>query len=152
MTTKVKALVRLAALAAAAASLAACATVTRGTNDHYHVESTPPDATVTTSHGFTCRTPCTMELPRKSEFDIKIVLDGYKDFEMRIVNEMSLAGGAGLAGNVIIGGVIGIGVDALTGATQDLKPNPLIVEMAPTGSADVSHIVSPPDATQTGEN
>lgn len=150
MSNFVKALVRLSALAAAVSSLGACATVTRGTNDNYRVESSPPDATVTTSHGFTCRTPCTMELPRKSEFDIKLVLEGYKDFEMRIRNEMSVAGGVGLAGNVIIGGVIGIGVDAMTGATQDLKPNPLIVEMAPVGSADNSHVVSPP-AASTGE-
>ena len=32
-----------------------------------------------------------------------------------------------MAGNVLIGGIIGIGVDAATGATQDLKPNPLHV-------------------------
>lgn len=34
-------------------------------------------------------------------------------------------GAAGLAGNVLIGGVIGMGTDVATGATQDHKPNPV---------------------------
>lgn len=143
MTNKLKALLRLSVAACAAASLAACATVTRGTNDHFHVESTPTAATVTTSHGFTCTTPCTMELPRKSEFNVKVALTGYKTFEMQVVNAMSGQGAAGLAGNVLIGGVIGIGVDALTGASLDLKPNPLIVTLAPNDSSEESHISEP---------
>lgn len=146
MNENTRAVTRLIAAACAAASLSACATVTRGTNDHFHVESTPPSATVTTSHGFTCTTPCTMELPRKSEFNVKIKLAGYKDFEMQIVNSMSGQGAAGLAGNVLIGGVIGVGVDALTGATLDLKPNPLIVTLAPEGSSEESRISEPAPA------
>jgi hypothetical protein len=37
--------------------------------------------------------------------------------------------------NVLIGGVIGIGVDAVTGASQDLKPNPLHVVLEPDTAA-----------------
>ena len=145
-----KAVLRLSALAVAGMSLTACATVVRGTNDHFRVESTPPGATATTSHGFTCTTPCTMELPRKSEFDVTVKLAGYKDYDMHISNAMSGEGAAGLAGNIIVGGVIGIGVDALTGASLDLKPNPLVVELAPTGSSDESHRVEPVPATTGG--
>ena len=32
-----------------------------------------------------------------------------------------------MAGNVLIGGVIGLGVDMVTGASQDLTPNPVTV-------------------------
>ena len=39
------------------------------------------------------------------------------------------AGAAGVAGNVLLGGVIGIGIDAATGASKDLKPNPVEVEL-----------------------
>ena len=35
------------------------------------------------------------------------------------------AGGAALAGNVVLGGLIGAGVDSTTGATNELVPNPL---------------------------
>lgn len=44
-------------------------------------------------------------------------------------SEISGAGAAGMAGNVLIGGVIGAGVDAGTGATKDLRPNPLSVQL-----------------------
>lgn len=33
------------------------------------------------------------------------------------------------AGNVIAGGLIGIGVDAGTGANKDLRPNPIIAQL-----------------------
>ena len=39
------------------------------------------------------------------------------------------AGGAAMAGNVLIGGVIGAGVDSVTGAAKVLSPNPLKIEL-----------------------
>jgi hypothetical protein len=39
------------------------------------------------------------------------------------------AGGAGFLGNALIGGVIGAGVDATSGAMLDLSPNPLNVQL-----------------------
>jgi chorismate mutase len=38
-------------------------------------------------------------------------------------------GSAGMAGNVILGGLIGAVVDSNNGATQDLVPNPLTVTL-----------------------
>ncbi|WP_246251740.1 hypothetical protein [Parasulfitobacter algicola] len=46
-----------------------------------------------------------------------------------MTNELAEGGAAGMAGNVLIGGVIGIGVDAATGATQNLEPNPVMVNL-----------------------
>jgi hypothetical protein len=34
-----------------------------------------------------------------------------------------------MAGNVILGGIIGAGVDAVTGATKKLVPNPIDVKL-----------------------
>lgn len=34
-----------------------------------------------------------------------------------------------MAGNVLIGGLIGVGIDAGTGAMKDLRPNPLVVRL-----------------------
>lgn len=42
---------------------------------------------------------------------------------------MSDAGTAGMIGNVVFGGVIGVGVDATSGATLDLYPNPVRVTL-----------------------
>lgn len=46
-----------------------------------------------------------------------------------MLSEVSGAGAAGMAGNVILGGVNGAGVDAATGATKRLVPNPVRVTL-----------------------
>ena len=45
------------------------------------------------------------------------------------------AGAAGVAGNVILGGVIGLGVDMATGASQDLVPNNVTIKLEPLDGA-----------------
>ena len=42
---------------------------------------------------------------------------------------MAASGGAALAGNVLVGGIIGLGVDAATGASKELTPNPVRVTL-----------------------
>ena len=59
---------RVLLIAAVAASSAACATVTRGTKQDFAIQSEPSGASVKTDHGFSCQTPCTLKLPRKTEF------------------------------------------------------------------------------------
>ena len=120
----------VAAALAGAASLSACATITRGTSTTWKVESTPGGASVNTSNGFSCQaTPCSFRMPRKSEFRATIAKAGYKTVEAFVGNRVTGAGGAGMAGNVIFGGIIGGAVDAGSGAMLDLRPNPLIVTL-----------------------
>jgi len=40
-----------------------------------------------------------------------------------------------MAGNVLLGGIIGAGVDAATGATKKLTPNPIRVTLNPLKTA-----------------
>lgn len=124
-----KRLVRVLLIAGVAAQATACATVTRGTKEAFTVESEPAGAKVTsTLLEVSCdATPCTFKIPRKSEFDITIAKPGYKTVNTRVTNQVAGAGAAGMAGNVLVGGIIGIGVDAVSGATLELKPNPLKV-------------------------
>ena len=83
-----------------------------------------------TTAGFACdATPCTFKMPRKSEFDVTITKPGYKTVNTKVTHQTAGAGAAGMAGNVLVGGLIGVGVDAISGATQELKPNPLVVKM-----------------------
>lgn len=110
----------------ACAGSTACATVTRGTNEAWTIETNPIGAAVRTTVGFACdATPCTFKMPRKSEFDVTVTKPGYKTVTTHVTHQTAGAGAAGMAGNVILGGVIGVGVDAVSGATQELKPNPL---------------------------
>lgn len=110
--------------------VAGCATVTRGTNDVLEIQTTPIGAQVTTSNGFSCQqTPCTIKMPRRSEFDVDITKAGYKPARVHVTHKVAGAGGAAMAGNVILGGVIGAGVDAGTGAMLDLVPNPVNITL-----------------------
>ncbi len=123
---------RGAAVLCAAASLGACATVTRGTNQTWSVETVPSGASVKTSNGFACdQTPCTFKMPRKSQFEVTVSKVGYRAYQGHVTNKVSGSGGAGMAGNVLVGGIIGAGVDVATGAMLDLTPNPLRVTLEP---------------------
>ena len=122
--------VRALALVGVALSVPACATLTRGTTQQFTVESTPPGAHVTTSNGFECvSTPCTFRMSRKDGFNVTVSKDGYVSQTVEVTSSMSGAGGAALAGNVLVGGLIGGAVDATSGALNDLKPNPLTVTL-----------------------
>ena len=123
---------------AALMSTAACATVTRGSKDTWTVQTEPAGAVVKTTNGFSCeQTPCSFKMPRKSEFGVDISKEGFKPYHGQVTNKVSGAGGAGMAGNVILGGVIGAGVDIASGAMLDLVPNPLVVKLEALSAPDV---------------
>lgn len=127
------------ALCLGLSGLGACATVTRGTTQQVTVRSEPPGAAVKTSTGFSCAsTPCTFKMPRKEGFDVTITKEGYEDAKVTVESKMSGGGAAGLAGNVIAGGIIGIGVDATSGALMDLTPNPVEVTLTPVGATQAA--------------
>ena len=106
-----------------------CATVTRGTTDTLVIESDPSGADVKLSNGMSGKTPTSFKLPRKHALVVKIEKDGYEPLEVNVTPQVSGAGGAGMAGNVLVGGLIGVAVDAGSGAMNDLKPNPVKVTL-----------------------
>lgn len=116
-----------------ALSLSACATVTRGTKQTWTVNTEPGGASVKTTVGFNCaQTPCTFKIKRKSNFDVTIEKAGYKTWTGQVKHQTAGGGVATtVAGNAILGGLVGLGVDAASGATQELKPNPLVVKLEP---------------------
>lgn len=148
--------VRLVALACATISLPACATMTRGSSEQYRIESTPPGATVTTSNGFRCvATPCTFRMPRKDSFNATVSLEGYATQTHQVESKMSSGGAAGMAGNLLVGGIIGGVVDATSGAMNDLTPNPLIVTLRTPSeqtAADAAAQAAVTSATAQGAN
>lgn len=119
-----------AAILPLALLIAGCATVTRGKNDVLEIITLPPGATVRTTNGYSCAsTPCAIKMPRKSEFAVTLAKDRCEPTEINVTHKTSGGGGAALAGNVLVGGFIGLGVDAVTGASQELVPNPINVTM-----------------------
>jgi hypothetical protein len=133
-------IIKLIAITVPVLALASCATITRGTKTDFTVQTVPGGASVTTTNGFSCAaTPCTFKMPRKSEFSVTITKPGYKSYTGNVINKISGSGGAGMAGNVLVGGIIGVGVDASSGAMLDLVPNPLSITLeaeAPAPTTD----------------
>lgn len=134
----------VATAVACALLLGGCATITRGTTEAWSVQTVPAGADVKLSSGEQCKSPCTLTKKRKDPFQVTISKDGYESVSTQIIGTVKGAGAAGMAGNVLIGGIIGIGVDAADGATLSLTPNPLIVTLALAGSGQTSVINTPP--------
>jgi hypothetical protein len=117
------------AVAVVLAQLTGCATITRGTSQAWSVQTEPEGAIAKLSTGQECTTPCTLKLKRKTDFSITVSKEGYNELVTQVVSQIAAAGAAGMAGNVLVGGIIGVGVDAASGATKELKPNPLVVTL-----------------------
>ena len=121
---------RVSACISLAATTAACATVTRGVKEGWTVTSSPAYAQVTTTNGFSCEaTPCTFKMMHRSTFDVTVSKVGYKTFHGHVINQVSSGGGLGMAGNVILGGAVGVVVDVASGAMMELKPNPMSITL-----------------------
>lgn len=107
-----------------------CATITRGPNQNLRVESTPPGARVQVSNGMGCdSTPCAINMSRRSNVTVTVSRAGCLPAQVQVTHATSRAGTAGLIGNAWNGGFIGVAIDAETGATQDLRPNPVRVDL-----------------------
>ncbi|MDX2274369.1 MAG: PEGA domain-containing protein [Hyphomonadaceae bacterium] len=144
-----------AAVACAALALSACATVTRGTRQSFTVNTVPSGAYVRLSSGEECTaTPCTFaRISREAEFSVTISKPGYRTTTHAITHQASGGGAAGMAGNVLLGGIIGGAIDANSGATQELIPNPLNVTLdpEPAPAASAAPPVVPPSALAPAE-
>jgi len=106
-----------------------CATITRGTQDTISVSSTPANADVRLSNGQRSKTPAAFKLPRNRPVRVEISKAGYESQSVQVLPQVSGGGAAGMAGNVIAGGVVGVGVDALSGAMYDLTPDTIHVTL-----------------------
>jgi len=129
---------RLLGVLALAAALGGCASVTRGTTENISIASTPAGAEATISGldvPTTCTTPCAIVAKRSADISISFAKEGYEPESVQLVKEVPATGAAGFAGNILAGGLVGMGVDAVTGAALDHKPNPVIVTLKPVRSA-----------------
>lgn len=83
----------------------------------------------------TCTTPCAFVAKRNADISVSIAKEGYETQIVPLTKDIPAAGAAGFAGNILAGGLIGMGVDAATGAATDHKPNPVIVTLQPHRAA-----------------
>ncbi len=101
-----------------ALTVGGCATIVSGTTQKISVSSMPSDALAKADNNLSAKTPTSFTLERKADHTIEISKDGYKTAVVMIrrsVNGMAF-------GNVLAGGIIGVGVDMASGANQKLIP------------------------------
>ena len=125
-------IIRLLLAVAIAAPCAGCASVTRGTTENISISSTPAGATAEITGldiPTACVTPCVVQAKRNADITVTVNKEGYEPQIIPLTKEVPGTGAAGFAGNVLLGGLVGMGVDAATGAAMDHKPNPVIVTL-----------------------
>lgn len=115
--------------------LTSCATITRGVHEKLRVDSDPPGAKAELSSGERGITPVTFVKKRKENFDVTVSKPGFISQTVQVRSNFSPTGGGAIAGNVLGPSVIGMGVDAVSGATLSLYPNPVSVRLAPSGQS-----------------
>ena len=108
--------------------------MTRGTTENISISSTPSGATAEVTGldvPTACVTPCVVQAKRNADITVTVNKEGYEPQIIPLTKEIPGTGAAGFAGNVLLGGLVGMGVDAATGAAMDHKPNPVIVTLQP---------------------
>ena len=129
---------RVFAILLACLALGGCASATRGWTEQISIASSPSgaQATVTGSENHTCVTPCAIQVNRNSDLQVRFEMNGFEPEVVVLTKEIATSGAAGFAGNILLGGIIGMGVDAASGAPLDHKPNPVIVTLRPIRPAE----------------
>jgi hypothetical protein len=139
-------MIRLLLAAAIALPCFGCASITRGTTENISIATTPAGATAEISGleiPTACVTPCVVQAKRNADITVTINKDGYQPQTIPLTKEIPGSGAAGFAGNLLAGGLIGMGVDAATGAAQDHKPNPVIVTLQPLAAPPSPRVTAP---------
>jgi hypothetical protein len=126
---------RFVLVVALASLCGGCATIIRGTTDEVGFNSVPSGAEVHTSNGLGCVTPCTLTVKKNEEFIATFEKPGFLPQQIPVSRQVVGAGVAATAGNVILGGLIGVGVDAATGAGFEHTPNPVSAILQPEAPA-----------------
>ncbi len=105
-------------------SLSGCATImTGGSNRPVRVQSEPAGASVYLNDAFQGKTPLTLSVARRDRHRLRIERDGFASYSREITPAFNPA----VFGNILIGGLIGTGVDIVSGAI--VTPNPGTVRL-----------------------
>jgi hypothetical protein len=106
-----------------------CATIFKGTNDSVRFNSKPVGADIYINGQFAGNTPLKLSLKSNKTYFVEIKKDGYTSCRYQINNEI----GAGWVILDIIGGLIPVAIDAVTGSWYYLEPDYLNCKMEKEG-------------------
>lgn len=129
-----------------ALQLSACASIVKGSTAAINVTSPPitgANCVLSSGQGsWQLTTPASVTVERsKEDIQVRCTKDGYQDATAIIPSNFE----GWTVGNLIFGGIIGVGVDAATGAMNDY-PNAFQVPMIPLNQVTLT----PPPGTPSG--
>lgn len=113
------------------AALSGCATLEHGTQDEVPVVTDPPGATVVSTSGTICISPCVVSGPRRDTFGITISKPG---FATQILNSEAKANDAAIADASRLtasADFLGRVADVQDGAYYTHDPKALVVKLEP---------------------
>lgn len=114
--------IKVLGVAALCVVLGGCASATRGWHEQIMLASTPSGATATMeglmgpsadqpTKSVSCTTPCSIQVNRNDNLTVKFEKDGFEPQVVALSKEVAGTGAAGFAGNILLGGVVGMVVD-----------------------------------------
>ena len=104
---------------------AGCCTIMNGRHQSVQFKSKPSGATVEIDGHSLGRTPCYISLARSREHRITIVLDGFEPYNDVLYSNLS----GWVLGNIFIGIIPGLIIDAVTGSMYVLHPNEIDADL-----------------------
>jgi hypothetical protein len=122
-----------------------CATIVTGggPDQKVRISSEPTGARVTVDGTVRGQTPLSVELTRKDDHQVKVEMAGYAAHEQTIKSGFNPM----VFGNILFGGLIGVGVDLISGASTSLSPgdiSPKLVTPAPAYGSQYPNYGQPP--------
>jgi len=109
------------------ASFTGCASIVSGTRQEVRVNSSPSGGNIKVDGALAGTTPAVLELSSKESHKLTIELQGYKPYDIILVQKTN----GWIFGNIFFGGLIGIAVDISDGAAYALSPNKIDAQLVP---------------------
>ena len=91
--------------------MSGCCTIMHGTHQDVGMSSVPPGAKVYVDSVYVGTTPVVVPVKRSNDHVVRFEKPGYETFDATLTNSVS----GWVWGNLVAGGLIGLGVDAVTG-------------------------------------
>lgn len=110
--------------------MSSCATIVSGSKQNVKFSSNPSTAVIFIDEVEVGKTPFEIKLERKSEHTVMFKLEGYQNYQTKLTKKFN----AWYIGNILIGGIIGLIIDPITGAMYNLSPDEINAQMN-TGTA-----------------
>jgi hypothetical protein len=126
--------IRRLAVISAALAVGSCATVFNGTQQELGFSSSPTGAKVSVNGQSLGVTPLVADLKRKNNHIVRIELEGFQPYETTLTRKVS----GWVWGNILIGGLIGLAVDAISGGLYKLTPEQVAATLAAQPTAPIA--------------